>query len=69
MKFLLTVPILAALLSTPLLAEEGEGVPILVIPEPEFDLGEIPQSPRVSHVFRFENHGDAPLVIHEAKGT
>lgn len=43
--------------------------PIITFTESVFDFGEIEQGEIVEHVFVFENTGNAPLIISNAKGS
>ncbi|PQB03920.1 DUF1573 domain-containing protein [Aureitalea marina] len=43
--------------------------PVMTFAETEFDFGEIAQGTNVEHVFKFENTGEAPLVIVDAKSS
>lgn len=43
--------------------------PEITFEEEEFDFGNIEKGTRVEHVFKFENTGDAPLTIVDAKSS
>ena len=43
--------------------------PVMTFTETEFDFGEIAQGTNVEHVFTFQNTGEAPLVIVDAKSS
>lgn len=45
------------------------GTPRLVIEQPVFDFGQIQEGQKASHVFRFSNQGDAPLLIQRVRSS
>jgi hypothetical protein len=47
----------------------GSGIPVAYFPEERFNFGTIAQGERVTHQFKVQNTGDAPLEIIRAKGT
>ena len=48
---------------------EPENGPIITFTEKMFDFGEITQGDVVEHTFVFENTGNAPMIISNAKGS
>ncbi len=74
MKSLLSLIILAAGISLSAQTNEPaelnpENGPIITFAEKVFDFGEINQGDIVEHTFVFENTGNAPLIISNAKGS
>jgi hypothetical protein len=45
------------------------GNPRLAIEQPVFDFGQIQEGQKVSHIFRFSNQGDAPLLIQKVRSS
>lgn len=58
-------------LSTVSLAQEKTTVPgpAITFEEASFDFGDINQGDKVEHIFKFENTGDAPLIITNVQTT
>ncbi len=54
--------LLLLLSATPLFAQDKR--PILVVPEPLYDFGTVPQGEKVAHDFVLENRGSEDLLIH-----
>jgi hypothetical protein len=50
-------------------AEAGKPAPQIVAPAPSYHYGKIKQGLEVEHVFKIKNAGNAPLLIHKAKGS
>ncbi|MFL5730240.1 MAG: DUF1573 domain-containing protein [Cytophagaceae bacterium] len=43
--------------------------PVISFAEKSFDFGDIKQGSIVSHIFKFKNSGNAPLIIKDVKST
>ncbi len=52
-----------------LLAGNAWAAPKLVVEQPAFDFGEVPQGETVRHTFSFSNRGDEPLNIEKVKSS
>ena len=59
----------AILFSLFIVAGHAEAGPRLVVEEPVYDYGTIPQGDKVDHIFHLTNSGDAVLEIHKVKTT
>jgi hypothetical protein len=57
------LPVLAVILIFTVRNAQSEELPRIVIPEAEWNFGEISQGERVRHTFAIENKGNAPLHI------
>ncbi|APG27153.1 hypothetical protein A7E78_04460 [Syntrophotalea acetylenivorans] len=52
-----------------LLAGHAWAAPQIVVEQPTFDFGEVPQGEKVGHTFSFSNKGDEPLLIEKVKSS
>ena len=69
----LSLALAFALATLSAIAQEGTSMPATTTTiewaETKHDFGDIEQQDRVTHIFKFTNVGDAPLVILSAKGS
>jgi len=51
-------------------SSENENLaPVMTFKETEFDFGTVDQGEKVTHVYKFANTGNEPLIISNAKGS
>ena len=75
MNFRVTLCLLSCLVASTFIAQE-DSEPVIEMPittiqfeELEYDFGEVLQGSENSHVFKFTNTGDIPLIVSNAKGS
>ena len=62
------VPSQPVIQAPPEVKPEGP-LPVMQFDQMEHDFGTINEGQKVTHVYKFKNTGDAPLIIQEAKGS
>jgi len=69
MKFLFTSLFVLVLSGTLLAQETVDPTTTITFEDFEFDFGEAQEGERITHIFKFTNTGEIPLVITNAKGS